>query len=187
LRRAAAAGRIGPLAPRFHGVPTNRSQRHTIEVDCPDVLARCRADAIDAAILVANCPVCHQTMALTARCLEAAGIPTVVVGAAKDIVETCGVPRFVFSDVPLGSAAALPDDPASQDATLGLALSLLEQAFAPRTTVQSPMRWHREPDWKRHVMNVAALTPEELEQRRAENRAIKQVAQAVRDTTLAGG
>jgi hypothetical protein len=187
LRRAAAAGRIGALAPRFHGVPTNRSQRHTIEVDCPDVLARCRADAIDAAILVANCPVCHQTMALTARYLEAAGIPTVVVGAAQDIVETCGVPRFVFSDVPLGSAAALPDDPASQDATLGLALSLLEQAFAPRTTVQSPMRWLRERDWKRHVMNVAALTPEELEQRRAENRAIKQVAQAVRDTTLAGG
>jgi hypothetical protein len=36
-------------------------------------------------------------------------------------------------------------------------------------------------------MNVAALTPEELEQRRAENRAIKQVAQAVRDTTLARG
>jgi hypothetical protein len=100
--------------------------------------------AIDAAILVANCPVCHQTMALTARHLEAAGIPTVVVGAARDIVETCGVPRFVFSDVPLGSAAALPDDPASQDATLGLALSLLEQAFAPRTTVQSPMRWLRE-------------------------------------------
>jgi hypothetical protein len=50
LRGAAAAGRIGPLAPRFHGVPTNRSQRHTIEVDCPDVLARCREDAIDAAI-----------------------------------------------------------------------------------------------------------------------------------------
>ena len=29
LRRAAAAGRIGAVAARFHGVPTNRSQRHT--------------------------------------------------------------------------------------------------------------------------------------------------------------
>ena len=31
------------LAPRFHGVPTHRSQRRTIEVYCPEVLARCRA------------------------------------------------------------------------------------------------------------------------------------------------
>jgi len=186
LRRAGQRGRIGAIASQVIGVPTNRSQRHTLDVDAPEVLALCQADAVDAALLVPNCPVCHQTMALTARHLEAAGIPTVVMGAAKDIVETCGVPRFVFSDLPLGNAAALPDDPASQDATLELALGLLERAFAPRTTVQSPLRWTREIDWKRHVMNVAALTPEELEQRRAENRAIKQVAQAVRDTTLAG-
>jgi D-proline reductase (dithiol) PrdB len=54
LRRCAAAGRIGAVAPRFHGVPTNRSQRVTIERDCPELVARCRADAVDAAILVAN-------------------------------------------------------------------------------------------------------------------------------------
>lgn len=54
LRRCAAAGRIGEVAPRFHGAPTNRSQRTTIERDCPELLARCRADAADAAILVAN-------------------------------------------------------------------------------------------------------------------------------------
>jgi hypothetical protein len=29
MREAAAAGRIDELAPRFHGVPTNRSQRAT--------------------------------------------------------------------------------------------------------------------------------------------------------------
>ena len=33
------------------------------------------------------------------------GIPTVVMGCAKDIVEHCGVPRFLFSDFPLGNAA----------------------------------------------------------------------------------
>src|SRR3954462_9407534 len=35
LRRTAAAGRIGSVAPRFHGLPTNRSHRVTLEVDCP--------------------------------------------------------------------------------------------------------------------------------------------------------
>lgn len=54
LRRSAERGGIGELAPRFHGVPTNRSHRATIERDCPELLARCRADRVDAAILVAN-------------------------------------------------------------------------------------------------------------------------------------
>ena len=54
LRRCAANGRIGEVAPRFHGAPTNRSHRTTIERDCPELLARCRADGADAAILVAN-------------------------------------------------------------------------------------------------------------------------------------
>ena len=54
LRRCAATGRIGEVAPRFHGAPTNRSHRTTIERDCPELLARCRADGADAAILAAN-------------------------------------------------------------------------------------------------------------------------------------
>jgi len=118
LRRAAAAGRIGAVAPRFHGAPTNRSQRHTVEVDAPHLLSRLREDAADAAILVPNCPVCHQTCSLVARHLEAHGIPTVVMGCAKDIVEYIGVPRLLFSDFPLGNAAGRPNDNASQRFTL---------------------------------------------------------------------
>jgi D-proline reductase (dithiol) PrdB len=54
LREAIASGRIGGLTPRFHGVPTNRSQRMTIERDAPDLLARCREDSADAALFVPN-------------------------------------------------------------------------------------------------------------------------------------
>jgi len=54
LRRCAAVDRIGAVAPRFHGAPTNRSQRTTIERDCPELLSQCVADGADAAILVAN-------------------------------------------------------------------------------------------------------------------------------------
>ena len=54
LQEAAAAGRIGAVAPRFHGAPTNRSQRVTMEVDAPEILRRCQEDAVDAAILVPN-------------------------------------------------------------------------------------------------------------------------------------
>lgn len=52
LRAAAKAGRIGSVAPRFHGVPTDYSQRRTLEQDGPEVLARCREDDVDVALLV---------------------------------------------------------------------------------------------------------------------------------------
>jgi hypothetical protein len=53
LREAAKSGRIGEFAPRFHGAPTNRSQRVTLEQDCPELHARLVQDKVDAAILVA--------------------------------------------------------------------------------------------------------------------------------------
>lgn len=52
LQEAAAARRIGAVARRFHGAPTNRSQRVTLETDCPEILRRCQEDEVDAAILV---------------------------------------------------------------------------------------------------------------------------------------
>lgn len=184
LRRAAQAGRVGALAARFHGVPTNRSQRHTMGVDCPELLARCVADQVDAAILVANCPVCHQSMSLAARHLEANGIATVVMGAARDIVEHCGVPRFLFSDFPLGNAAGIPNDTGSQDATLELALRLLESAPAARTTVQNPLRWNGDPLWKDRVLNPELLSAQDIARIQAESAGIKSLADAVRNAAL---
>jgi D-proline reductase (dithiol) PrdB len=52
MKEAVAAGRIGALAPRFHGAPTNRSHRTTTETDVPELLRRCQEDGIDAAVLV---------------------------------------------------------------------------------------------------------------------------------------
>jgi hypothetical protein len=168
LRRAATARRIGSVAARFHGAPTNRSHRVTLETDCPEIVDRCRADGVDAAILVPNCPVCHQTVSLAARMLEENGISTVVMGCAKDIVEHVGVPRFLFSDFPLGNAAGRPKDPGSQAFTLDLALRVLESAPAARTTVQSPLKWGDSPDWKLDYCNIERLGPEEIARRRAE-------------------
>ena len=181
LHRLAATGRIGEVAPRFYGAPTNRSHRVTTETDAPEILARCLAYGVDAAVLVPNCPVCHQTISLTARHLEANGIATVVMGCAKDIVEHAAVPRFLFSDFPLGNAAGRPHDAASQDFTLELAMRVLESAVGPQTTVQSPLRWALDAAWKRDYNNVALLSPAELARRRAEFDAQKAVARTLRE------
>lgn len=180
LRRAAARGRIGALARRFHGTPTNRSQRHTIEVDCPEILARCLEDGVEAALLVANCPVCHQTLSLAARSLELAGIATVVMGCAKDIVKHVGVARFLFSDFPLGNAAGRPKDLPSQELTLELALRLLESSAGPRTTMQSPLRWSQSHAWKLDYSNIERLSPGEVARLRAQFDRSKAAARAIR-------
>ena len=184
LRAAAAAGRIGRVSQRFHGAPTNRSQRHTIDVDGPELLKRCREDGADVAVLVANCPVCHQTLSLVARYLEAQGIATVLMGCAKDIVEHVGVPRLLFSDFPLGNAAGKPHDARSQAETLALALRLLESAPAARTTVQSPQRWSESFDWKLDYANIDRALPEEVIRLRAEAEQARITAKALREGSL---
>ena len=185
LRRAAERGRIGSVARRFHGLPTNRSHRVTLDTDCPEIAARCKADGADAALLVANCPVCHQSVSLAARSLEETGIATVVMGCAKDIVEYVGAPRMLFSDFPLGNAAGRPNDANSQAVTLELALALLECAPAPRTTVQSPLRWSADPDWKLDFQNIDRLSPEEIARRRADFDRQKNVAKGLRERDTA--
>ncbi|KIZ36466.1 MULTISPECIES: glycine/sarcosine/betaine reductase selenoprotein B family protein [Rhodopseudomonas] len=183
LRRLESEGRIGSVAPRFFGAPTNRSHRVTLETDGPEILRRCRADKVDAAVLVPNCPVCHQSVTLIARYLEANGISTVVMGCAKDIVEHAAAPRFLFSDFPLGNSAGKPHDRDSQAFTLELALRLLESAPGAQTTMQSPLRWSVDPSWKRDYNNVDNLSAEELARRRGEFDAQKAAALDIRERT----
>jgi len=186
LRRAAAAGIIGAVAPRFFGAPTNRSHRVTIDTDAPEILRRCREDGVDVAVVVPNCPVCHQTATLTARELEAGGIATVVMGCAKDIVEHAAAPRFLFSDFPLGNSAGRPHDVASQDQTLALALHLLEAAPGPRTTMQSPIRWNADGMWKLDYLNLEQIGAAELARRRDEFDRQKELARPNRIVAKAG-
>ena len=114
-------------------------------------------------------------MSLVSRHLEANGIPTVIMGCAKDIVELCGVPRFLFSDFPLGNSAGRPFDVESQAASLELALRVLEGAPAARTTVQSPQRWRDDASWKLDFSDLSKLTPEDIAERRKEFDVVKAV------------
>ena len=128
----------------------------------------------------------HQTVSLAARHLEENGIATVVMGCAKDIVEFVGVPRFLFSDFPLGNAAGRPKDPQSQALTLELALRLLEAAPSARTTVQSPLRWSEDSSWKLDYSNIEHLSSQEIRRRREEFDQQKEIARDIRGRRDAG-
>ncbi len=87
-------------------------------------------------------------MSLISRYLEANGIPTVVIAAARDIVEQCGVPRMLFVDFPLGNPCGVPFDVQMQSTILDDALSLLEDATTPRTIRVAPQVWPGGQEWK---------------------------------------
>ncbi len=110
-------------------------------------------------------------MSLTARHLEANGMPTVILGSARDIVEHCGVPRFVFSDFPLGNSAGLPFEPDMQRRIVELGLELLESARQPRTTLQTPFVWSGDADWRDSFSRVDDTNRERLKRQGAERRA----------------
>jgi hypothetical protein len=104
-------------------------------------------------------------VSLVSRHLESNGIATVVIGSARDIVEECGVARFVFNDFPLGNPIGKPYDAAMQRATVSIALDLLETARLPRTTVQTPFRWGEDESWREVY---ARVDPDRIEALRRE-------------------
>jgi hypothetical protein len=111
-------------------------------------------------------------VSLVSRHLEANGIPTVVIGSARDIVEECGVARFLFSDFPLGNPCGRPADAAMQREIIGMALDLLESARFPRTTVQTPFVWNAEDEgWKDRYARVDPAQAEALRRAGEERRA----------------
>jgi hypothetical protein len=121
-------------------------------------------------------------VSLIARYLEENSIPTVVIGSGKDIVEHCGVPRFLYQDFPLGNPCGHPWDTEMQTATVRQALSLLETAAEPRTTVQTPFTWRTDdPDWRERYNRIRPEDRERLlaigdERRRKRGQAMRETA-----------
>ncbi len=105
---------------------------------------------------------------MTARALEEAGIATVVIGSAWDIVTRCGVPRYLYNDMPLGNPLGAPGDRKTQFASVARALALIETATSP-TAVRGDARFSESDDWKANYMRLD--DPDELARLGEENRA----------------
>ncbi|MGZ0176063.1 MAG: hypothetical protein ACKVIQ_04225 [Acidimicrobiales bacterium] len=120
-------------------------------------------------------------MSLVARHLEEAGIATVVVGSAQDIVETAGVPRFVFVDFPLGNPMGHPGEVAEQLHTVEAALELITTAVAPRMTRRLNLKWGSD-EWRAVYMHVGDDNRQELarlgDERRAKQAARRAASEA---------
>ena len=97
-------------------------------------------------------------------------------GCARDIVEHAGVPRFYFSNFPLGHSAGKPFDRQSQRDTLDGALAMFDAAAAPRTTVVSEQSWAEDDTWEKDFWNIDSLDAETLAKLKQEHERVRQVA-----------
>jgi hypothetical protein len=93
-------------------------------------------------------------------------------GSARDIVEECGVARFVFTDFPLGNPCGKPWDAGMQRSIVGCALDLLARAWVPRTTVQTPFQWENDA-WRDAFFRVDDNNREMLAQAGKERRRLQ--------------
>lgn len=118
-------------------------------------------------------------MGLVARYLEENGMPTLILGSARDIIDHCGVPRFLFTDFPLGNPCGRPWDREMQREIVAMGLDLLESADAPRSVAQTPFRW-AEGDadriWRQGYLHLDPAKREQLREAGERRRASQQGA-----------
>lgn len=106
---------------------------------------------------------------MTARELESHGIATVIIGSGLDIVEKCGVPRYLHNDIPLGNPLGHPYAAAEQRASVASALQLVEQATAP-TIRFGKLKWRGGETWRVNYMKIDETNRETLRLAGIENR-----------------
>lgn len=95
---------------------------------------------------------CHQSVGLIARHLEANGIPTVTLSSARSITAAVRPPRSVFVDFPLGHTSGRPHAIDEQRAIVAAALRMAAEADWPGAIVDLPLEWDEDHAWKDGVL-----------------------------------
>ena len=102
-----------------------------VEEMAPRLVERIRGYEVQAALLIPASRLCHQSVSLIARALEASGIPSMTLAVDQDVIELVRPPRAALYAGELGSVAGLPNWPEHQRRVLDEALRLIEPMDQP--------------------------------------------------------
>jgi hypothetical protein len=125
-------GIIGQLNPVFwsmQGFIPNAAR--LVDEMLPQLVRRLARYEVQAALLIPASRLCHQSISLAARSIEAAGIPTMMLAVNKEIVESARAPRVALYKGDFGSVAGRPNFPEQQRRILDEALRLIEPMDQP--------------------------------------------------------
>jgi D-proline reductase (dithiol) PrdB len=143
LRELQSQGVVGRVAPRhfsFMGVVPHWDR---LEVQAQEVAAHLRRDGVDAAILTPGSPICHHSLAIIQRVLEAASLTTISLTVEPDLMKRVKVPRAMSVDFPPGCPVGEPTDRDKQLKVVREALEYLTTMKQPGTVWKSPFKWTR--------------------------------------------
>lgn len=109
LHELAAAGYLGAVAPFAYSLTGPVSNLNALLSNyAPSVAYRMKRMGVEVALVVATSPVDHQTAGLVARTVELAGVPTIVLGTNREVLERVKAPRAVLVKHPAGAPLGLP-------------------------------------------------------------------------------
>jgi D-proline reductase (dithiol) PrdB len=148
LKEFAGNGIIGQLNPVFwsiSGFIPNAARFAATGV--PQLVERVRRYEVQAVLLVPASRLCHQTISLAARAIEAAGVPTMTLAVDRAAVEAARPPRAAYYPGEFGCVVGKPNWPEYQRRVLDEALRLIEPIDQPGV----------------RNINVAAATEVEME------------------------
>jgi hypothetical protein len=101
------------------------------ETMIPQIVERLLRYGVQAALLVPASRLCHQSVTLVARGIEAAGIPTMMLAVERETVDIVRPPRCCFYNGEYGSVAGKPNWKEYQRRILDEAVRLIEPFDQP--------------------------------------------------------
>ncbi len=101
------------------------------ETTLPQLVERVVRYEVQAALLVPASRLCHQTISLAARAIEAAGVPTMTLAVDRPVVEQARPPRAAYYPGEFGCVVGKPGWPEYQRRVLDEALRLIEPIDQP--------------------------------------------------------
>ena len=117
-------GQLNSVFWSFQGFIPNAAR--LVDEMLPPLLQRLARYEVQSALLVPASRLCHQSISLVARAVEASGISTMTIAVDKDIIESVRPPRAALYEGELGSVAGRPNWPEQQRRVLDEALRLIE-------------------------------------------------------------
>jgi D-proline reductase (dithiol) PrdB len=122
-------GQLNPAWWSFSGFITDAWR--LVEKLLPGIIERLKRYEVQAALVIPASRLCHQSIALVARGIEHAGIPTMMLAVETDVIEKVRPPRAGFYNGEYGSVAGQPLWPEHQRRVLDEALRWLEPIDQP--------------------------------------------------------
>jgi D-proline reductase (dithiol) PrdB len=122
-------GQLNPVFWSFQGFIPNAAR--LVDEMLPKLVQRLARYEVQAALLVPASRLCHQSISLAARAIEAAGIPTMMLAVNKEVIESVRPPRAALYEGDFGSVAGRPNFPEQQRRVLDEALRLIEPMDQP--------------------------------------------------------